>query len=517
MIASGSELTFLYLRILFMRLIITVIILCFMAISCSVAEFGYFLDAKMDIKLSQPKWLGFSSGGDYLCLIGYYDIVILQRSNLKWNIIVQRELEDYFGGADLSPLEEVLVFGVGKNVNLFYLENLSERVIFKCRNNVSSICFSYGDYILVGDKGGWLYLLDWKRDSLIWECETNKGAIVGLGFGQLQETFFSIGNDDKAVMEWDLKTRKLLRTLQIEKARYGEVYTVAVTPFMGVFAVAGQSVYRPGGGLSAIGATFEEIIEIRDIEKGYELATLKGHLERINSLSFSPDGKYLASASDDHSIGIWSMEILREVSTIDTDYEMKGAAFCPTGRYLAGLDSKGSVFIWSLEGVSSSPIYTFSKVEYIPTLVSLPPFDGKRILVAVIPITSKGEVESNILQSCASIFSCDLLKTERFRLIERDRLDKVIEELKLGLSEVFTKPSESQRLGGLLQCEDLVFLEIYKMGDKLTISARIVDVGSGEIIVAEDEEYKGPVEHLSLATGVLARKLALDWDNLRKK
>jgi WD40 repeat protein len=37
-----------------------------------------------------------------------------------------------------------------------------------------------------------------------------------------------------------------------------------------------------------------------------ELATLKGHDGIVNSVSFSPDGKYLASGSNDGMIKLWS-------------------------------------------------------------------------------------------------------------------------------------------------------------------------------------------------------------------
>lgn len=38
------------------------------------------------------------------------------------------------------------------------------------------------------------------------------------------------------------------------------------------------------------------------------IKTLKGHCENVVSVSYSPDGKYLASGSVDDTVKIWGVE-----------------------------------------------------------------------------------------------------------------------------------------------------------------------------------------------------------------
>ena len=53
-------------------------------------------------------------------------------------------------------------------------------------------------------------------------------------------------------------------------------------------------------------ASFDSTIRLWEVEKGACLHTLKKHADPVYSVSFSPDGKYLASGSFDKWIYVWS-------------------------------------------------------------------------------------------------------------------------------------------------------------------------------------------------------------------
>ncbi len=51
----------------------------------------------------------------------------------------------------------------------------------------------------------------------------------------------------------------------------------------------------------------DKTVKIWSVEYKKELTTLKGHNKAVKSISFSPDGKYLASGSEDGMIKLWNV------------------------------------------------------------------------------------------------------------------------------------------------------------------------------------------------------------------
>ena len=52
----------------------------------------------------------------------------------------------------------------------------------------------------------------------------------------------------------------------------------------------------------------DKVVKLWDIDNGELIQTLEGHTEGVSDIAWSHDGDYLASASDDKTIRIWSIE-----------------------------------------------------------------------------------------------------------------------------------------------------------------------------------------------------------------
>jgi WD40 repeat protein len=71
--------------------------------------------------------------------------------------------------------------------------------------------------------------------------------------------------------------------------------------------------------------------DIRNIEYS-RYPDFLGHSSYIYSVAFSPDGKYLASGSFDNTVKLWSIELQKEVTTLQGhSSSVSSVAFSPDG------------------------------------------------------------------------------------------------------------------------------------------------------------------------------------------
>ena len=135
--------------------------------------------------------------------------------------------------------------------------------------------------------------------------------------------------------------------------------------------------------------------EIKKFKK--DVATLSGHSSWVNSVAFSPDGKILASGSDDYRVKLWDIESKSEIANLSGHNSyVRSVAFSSDGKYLASGSNDYKVKLWDIE--SKSEIKTLSGHSNYVYSVAFSP-DGKILafgsgdkIIKLWDIESKSEI-----------------------------------------------------------------------------------------------------------------------------
>ncbi|MBW4511122.1 MAG: myosin kinase [Scytonematopsis contorta HA4267-MV1] len=186
-------------------------------------------------------------------------------------------------------------------------------------------------------------------------------------------------SDDKTVKLWNVVTGEVIKTLN---GHSEPVKSVSFSP-------DGKVIASASGDTSSVNeiesiSKNKNTVKLWDAATGRVIKTLNGHLDSVNSVSFSPDGKVIASASDDKMLKLWDATSGKAIKALDVySQNVRSVSFSKDGKVIAtasfAFDSR--IKLWNSTSNNSKAIKILDGYSKNVSRVSLSP-DGKVIASA---------------------------------------------------------------------------------------------------------------------------------------
>jgi WD40 repeat protein len=229
-------------------------------------------------------------------------------------------------------------------------DSLAELRTIYCKAQVTGIALSPdGRLLAVGQTNG-IGLYDPATGDKVAPFKPTPAAVPALTFSPDSRYLGSAGASDPALKFWDVAADNMNFEIRYDPTPNA---SVAISP-------DGRLIAAPGR-LQAAGGPTVTIWEVLDWDAKTsknpykERHTLSGHARYVWRVTFSPDGRYLASGSWDATIKVWDLKALDKdpkaepVTLRGHAGTIYALAFSPDGRRLAsgsGSARHGEVKVW---------------------------------------------------------------------------------------------------------------------------------------------------------------------------
>jgi WD40 repeat protein len=137
--------------------------------------------------------------------------------------------------------------------------------------------------------------------------------------------------------------------------------------------------FSPDGKLVA-SASNDATVRLWDAATGAALQTLKGHTDLVKAVAFSPDGKLVTSASYDATVRLWDVATGAALQTLKGHTRnVRAVAFSPDGKLVASASDDETVRLWDV--ATGAALQTLKGHTRYVNAVAFSP-DGKLVVSA---------------------------------------------------------------------------------------------------------------------------------------
>eukprot|EP00413_Alexandrium_margalefii_P041090 CAMPEP_0204582724 /NCGR_PEP_ID=MMETSP0661-20131031/45374_1 /ASSEMBLY_ACC=CAM_ASM_000606 /TAXON_ID=109239 /ORGANISM="Alexandrium margalefi, Strain AMGDE01CS-322" /LENGTH=411 /DNA_ID=CAMNT_0051592023 /DNA_START=18 /DNA_END=1253 /DNA_ORIENTATION=- len=186
--------------------------------------------------------------------------------------------------------------------------------------------------------------------------------------------FLATGSHDRTALVWRLATGQVHQRLE---AHHSYVKAICYSP-------DGASLATGSGDCTAMIWDVEagiprswEVTEVGDHKR--RRYTLQGHMSSLNSISYSPDSRLVATGSEDRTAMVWDAETGLSTLTLKGHSSSTYASFSPCGRRIATASDDKSAKVW--DATTGECLRTFDgHAKFIRSIAWSP--DSRQIITA---------------------------------------------------------------------------------------------------------------------------------------
>ena len=256
-----------------------------------------------------------------------------------WDVATRAEvatLKGHTGGVTsvaFSPDGATLASGGGDStVNLWDVATRTYIATLEGHTGpVHSVVFSSdGTTLVSGASDGTVLLRDVETGNV--SAVSGHQTLTSMAWSPDGTTLASVGGEDPKVILWDVGSRVQIGFL---KGHTDRVYSLSFS----------------SDGATLAAGSHDNTVKLWDVGSRELVGMLKGHTDRVTSVEFSPNGAILASAGgwSDPTVRLWDVATRAEVATLkghtDTVYSL---SFSPDGATLASGGGDSTVNLWDV-------------------------------------------------------------------------------------------------------------------------------------------------------------------------
>ncbi|NEP09679.1 MAG: TIR domain-containing protein [Symploca sp. SIO2C1] len=273
--------------------------------------------------------VSFSSDGEYLATAS------IDKTARLWDLqgqeVAKLEHDSWVNDVDFTPDGQSLITASEEGIARLWNLQGKKLMEFKANNKkikITSVSISpNGQYLATASGDGTTHLWSLQAGEFAHLHEREGHQVFNVSFAAPQG-YLATASEDSTVL-WDLQGKELVKF----PFTINEVVDVSFSP----------------DGKYLATALIDGTVHLWTIQ-GEEVAVLAGHDEVVLRVQFSPNGEHLATASEDSTAKLWDLQGNEVAVFQGHEAGVADVSFSQDGKYLATASGDDTARLWNLKG-----------------------------------------------------------------------------------------------------------------------------------------------------------------------